>query len=104
TEPVTVLSGGVGGVKLVEGLAELLPAEALTVVCNTGDDLELWGLHVSPDVDTVMYTLSGLADRDRGWGLESETFEALQLLGRYGEPTWFQLGDRDLATHVLRTS
>src|SRR5207245_5362527 len=74
-----------------------------TAVCNTGDDLELWGLHVSPDVDTVVYTLAGLADRDRGWGLESETFQALELLRRYGEPTWFQLGDRDLATHMLRT-
>lgn len=102
--PVAVLSGGIGGAKLVEGLAELLPSAALSVVCNTGDDLERWGLHISPDVDTVMYTLSGLADRDRGWGLESETFQFLELMQRYGEPGWFMLGDRDLATHVLRTN
>jgi LPPG:FO 2-phospho-L-lactate transferase len=100
---VTVLSGGIGGVKLVEGAHELLPGDSLSVVCNTGDDLELWGLHVSPDADTVMYTLAGLADRDRGWGLEGETFQALDLLRRYREETWFQLGDRDLATHILRS-
>jgi LPPG:FO 2-phospho-L-lactate transferase len=102
-ERVVVLSGGIGGVKLVEGLQELLPAEALSVVCNTGDDQEFWGLHVSPDVDTVLYTLAGLINRDQGWGLDSESFQALELLERYGEPTWFKLGDRDLATHILRT-
>ncbi len=102
-QQVTVLCGGIGGVKLVEGLSELLPVDSLSVICNTGDDLEMWGLHVSPDVDTVMYTLSGLADRDRGWGLEGETWQARDLLTRYGEQTWFQLGDRDLATHILRT-
>ena len=102
-ERVTVLSGGIGGVKLVEGLQELLAPEALSVICNTGDDQEFWGLHVSPDVDTVLYTLSGLINRDQGWGLDSESFQALELLERYGEPTWFKLGDRDLATHILRT-
>lgn len=102
-ERVVVLSGGIGGVKLVEGLQELLPAEALSVVCNTGDDQEFWGMHVSPDVDTVLYTLAGLINRDQGWGLDSESFQALELLERYGEPTWFKIGDRDLATHVLRT-
>jgi LPPG:FO 2-phospho-L-lactate transferase len=102
-ERVTVLSGGVGGVKLVEGLRELLAPDALSVICNTGDDQEFWGLHVSPDVDTVLYTLSGLINRDQGWGLDSESFQALELLERYGEPTWFKLGDRDLATHILRT-
>jgi LPPG:FO 2-phospho-L-lactate transferase len=102
-ERVTVLSGGIGGVKLVEGLQELLPPDALSVICNTGDDQEFWGLHVSPDVDTVLYTLAGLINRDQGWGLDSESFQALELLERYGEPTWFKLGDRDLATHVLRT-
>lgn len=100
---VAVLSGGVGGVKLVEGLAEILPAGDLSVICNTGDDLDLWGLHVSPDVDTVLYTLSGLVHRDQGWGVDSESFQALELMARYGEPTWFLLGDRDLATHVVRT-
>ena len=102
-ESVAVLSGGIGGVKLVEGLQELLPPAALSVICNTGDDQEFWGLHVSPDVDTVLYTLSGLINRDLGWGLDSESFQALDLLERYGEPTWFKLGDRDLATHILRT-
>ena len=98
-----VLSGGVGGVKLVEGLAELLPPDALSIVCNTGDDLEMWGLHVSPDVDTVLYTLSGLVNRDQGWGVDSDSYQALELVARYGEPTWFLLGDRDLATHMVRT-
>jgi LPPG:FO 2-phospho-L-lactate transferase len=102
-ERVTVLSGGIGGVKLVEGLQELLDPDVLSVICNTGDDQEFWGLHVSPDVDTVLYTLSGLINRDQGWGLDSESFQALELLERYGEPTWFKLGDRDLATHILRT-
>ncbi|MEA2646374.1 MAG: 2-phospho-L-lactate transferase [Chloroflexota bacterium] len=101
---MAALSGGIGGVKLVEGLHELVPGDRLTAICNTGDDLELWGLHVCPDVDTVMYTLAGLADRDRGWGLEGETWQGLDLLKRYGEEGWFQLGDRDLATHVLRSS
>jgi LPPG:FO 2-phospho-L-lactate transferase len=102
-ERVTVLSGGIGGVKLVEGLQELLSPETFSVVCNTGDDQEFWGMHVSPDVDTVLYTLAGLINREQGWGLDSESFQALELLQRYGEPTWFKLGDRDLATHVLRT-
>jgi LPPG:FO 2-phospho-L-lactate transferase len=101
---VAVLCGGIGGVKLVEGMHELLPGENLSVLCNTGDDLEVWGLHVSPDVDTVMYTLSGLADRDRGWGLEGESWQSKDLMERYGEETWFQLGDRDLATHILRSN
>lgn len=100
---VTVLSGGVGGVKLVEGLTELLPAEAITVVCNTGDDMELWGLHISPDVDTVLYTLSGVVNRNQGWGVDSDSYEALEMMKRYGEPGWFLLGDRDIATHLLRT-
>ncbi|MFN2464550.1 MAG: 2-phospho-L-lactate transferase [Candidatus Dormibacteria bacterium] len=100
---VAVLSGGVGGVKLVEGLTELLPGDAITVVCNTGDDMELWGLHISPDVDTVLYTLSGLVNRDQGWGVDSDTYETLEMMKRYEEPAWFLLGDRDLATHILRT-
>lgn len=99
----TVLTGGVGGVKLVEGLAELLPGDTLSVICNTGDDLEMWGLHISPDIDTVLYTLSGLVNRDQGWGVDSESFQAMELMRRYGEPAWFLLGDRDLATHLVRT-
>lgn len=101
---LAVLSGGIGGVKLVEGLTELLPGDQLTVICNTGDDLEMWGLHVSPDVDTVLYTLSGLVNRDQGWGVDSDSYQALEMLQRYSEPGWFLLGDRDIGTHLLRTS
>ncbi|HEY8740206.1 MAG TPA: 2-phospho-L-lactate transferase [Candidatus Dormibacteraeota bacterium] len=100
---LAVLSGGIGGVKLVEGLRELLPADAMTVICNTGDDLEMWGLHISPDVDTVLYTLSGLVNRDQGWGVDSDSYQALEMLQRYGEPGWFLLGDRDIGTHLLRS-
>lgn len=101
---ITVLCGGVGGVKLVAGLAAVLPDPSrLSVVVNTADDCTCWGLHVSPDVDTVLYTLSGLANREQGWGIEGETWNALELLGRYGLPTWFRIGDRDLATHLART-
>jgi LPPG:FO 2-phospho-L-lactate transferase len=99
----TVLSGGVGGAKLVEGMAELLPGDALSVICNTGDDMEMWGLHISPDVDTILYTLSGLVNREQGWGVDSESFQAMELMRRYDEPAWFLLGDRDLATHLVRS-
>lgn len=100
---ILALSGGVGGAKLVQGLAAHLPAEQLAVVVNTADDFEHLGLYIAPDVDTVMYTLAGLASKERGWGLASETWNALHMLDRYGAETWFQLGDRDLATHILRT-
>jgi LPPG:FO 2-phospho-L-lactate transferase len=101
---ITVLCGGVGGVKLVDGLASVLaePSE-LTVVVNTADDWEHLGLAISPDVDTVLYTLAGLASTERGWGIDGDTWTALEMLGRYGLPTWFRLGDRDLATHLART-
>jgi LPPG:FO 2-phospho-L-lactate transferase len=99
---VVLLAGGVGGAKLADGLHVVL-GDALTVVVNTADDVELHGLLVMPDHDTVMYTLAGLANREWGWGLAGETFAASEMLGRYGEPTWFRLGDRDLATHVART-
>jgi len=101
---ITVLCGGVGGAKLVEGLAAVLPDPShLSVVVNTADDCECWGLRVSPDVDTVLYTLAGLASREHGWGVEGDTWGAIEMLGRYGLPTWFRIGDRDLATHVART-
>src|ERR1700682_736441 len=99
---VLALAGGVGGAKLAAGLAQIL-GERLTILVNTGDDFTHLGLHVSPDLDTVMYTLSGLADEERGWGLAEETFAGLAMLRRYGGPDWFALGDRDLATHLLRT-
>jgi LPPG:FO 2-phospho-L-lactate transferase len=103
-EPASVvaLAGGVGGAKLAHGLQSHL-GDRLTVVVNTADDTERHGLLVMPDHDTVMYTLAGLANRDQGWGLEGETFAAAGMLERYGEETWFRLGDRDLATHVTRT-
>ena len=101
---VLTLAGGVGGAKLASGLeASLTPGE-LTVVVNTADDFDLWGLHICPDLDTVMYTLAGVANPETGWGLDGETFAALDMLAGYGEDTWFKLGDRDLATHVLRTA
>ena len=100
---VVALSGGVGGARFLDGLARALPEGALTAVVNTGDDFVHLGLHVSPDLDTVMYTLAGLSDEARGWGLADETFSALALVKRYGGPDWFALGDRDLATHLLRT-
>jgi LPPG:FO 2-phospho-L-lactate transferase len=100
---VVALAGGVGGAKLAAGLQDVLPAGDLTVVVNTADDFDLWGLHICPDLDTVMYTLAGIANPETGWGIVDESFETLNMLGRYGEDTWFKLGDRDLATHVLRT-
>jgi LPPG:FO 2-phospho-L-lactate transferase len=102
---ITVLCGGVGGAKLVDGLAAVLPdPSALTVIVNTADDWDLWGLHICPDVDTVLYTLAGIASPDRGWGVDGDTWAALEMLGRYRLPTWFRVGDRDLATHVARTA
>jgi LPPG:FO 2-phospho-L-lactate transferase len=100
---VVALAGGVGGAKLAHGLQALLD-DRLTVVVNTGDDLERHGLLVMPDHDTVMYTLAGLANREWGWGIAGETFASAEMLERLGEPTWFRLGDRDLAVHVTRTA
>jgi LPPG:FO 2-phospho-L-lactate transferase len=100
---VVALAGGVGGAKLAAGLQDALPAGDLTVVVNTADDFDLWGLHICPDLDTVMYTLAGIANPETGWGISGESFETLNMLERYGEDTWFKLGDRDLATHTLRT-
>ena len=97
------LAGGVGGAKLVLGLTRLLSPEQLTIVVNTGDDETFHGLHVSPDLDTMLYTLAGISNPDTGWGLAGESFRALEMLTRYGAETWFNLGDRDLATHIRRT-
>lgn len=101
---ITALCGGVGGSKFVLGLYRVLPPDTLTVIVNTADDLTMWGLEVSPDLDTAMYTLSGLAQPDLGWGINGDTVNALDALGRYGMPTWFRVGDRDLATHIFRTA
>lgn len=98
------LSGGVGGAKLALGLCCRLEPEDLLLVANTGDDFEHLGLHISPDIDTLVYTLAGLNDTERGWGRENETWECMDSLNRLGAPTWFRLGDRDLATHLWRTA
>ena len=101
--PVALLAGGVGGAKLAHGLQAHVGSR-LVVIVNTADDVERHGLLVSPDHDTVMYTLAGIANREWGWGIEGETFGAAGMLERYGEEAWFRLGDRDLATHVVRTA
>lgn len=101
---VLLLAGGVGGAKLAHGFALLGLADRLTVIVNTADDFELFGLSISPDLDTVLYTLAGIANPQSGWGIVGDTANTLSMLGRYGEPTWFWLGDRDLATHILRTA
>lgn len=110
---VTVLAGGVGAARFLRGLLAAMPAEGVTAVVNTGDDVELHGLSISPDLDTVVYTLADAIDPERGWGLAGETWHAMGSLGRYAEvrpatstaaPTWFNLGDRDLATHFYRTA
>jgi LPPG:FO 2-phospho-L-lactate transferase len=100
---VVLLAGGTGGTKLAHGFTQVVPATDLTVIANVADDLELHGLHVSPDLDALLYTLSGLIDADRGWGLRGDTYTALEAFGRLGAPTWFRIGDGDLATHVERT-
>jgi LPPG:FO 2-phospho-L-lactate transferase len=100
---VVVLSGGVGGAKLVDGMARALPSGNVTAIVNTGDDFDLFGLHVSPDLDTVCYTLAGMSNPDTGWGRKDETWHVLGMLREMGAPTWFALGDRDLATHLDRT-
>jgi LPPG:FO 2-phospho-L-lactate transferase len=100
---VVALAGGVGGAKLAAGLEAALPPGDLSVVVNTADDFDLWSLRICPDLDTVMYTLAGLANPKTGWGIRDESFAALAMISAYGEEAWFRLGDRDLATHVLRT-
>ncbi len=98
-----VVCGGVGAARLLNGLVEEVPAPELTAVVNVGDDMVLHGLHISPDLDTVVYTVSGQVSRERGWGLEGETWQAMEMVGRYGGADWFSLGDRDLGTHLFRT-
>ncbi len=101
---IVALAGGVGAARFLEGLAGVVDPASLFVIVNTGDDALIHGLHISPDLDTVTYTLAGLAHRERGWGLEGDSFRCLQALERLGGETWFQLGDRDLATHLYRTA
>ena len=101
--PVMALAGGVGGAKLALGLCAVLEPDQLSIVVNTGDDEEFHGLHVSPDVDTVMYTLAGISNAEMGWGIQDESFRTLERLREYGADAWFNLGDLDLATHIRRT-
>ncbi len=100
---IVALAGGVGGAKLADGLAQSLPPENLTIIVNTGDDFEHLGLKICPDLDTVCYTLAGLANPVTGWGLAGETWNALEGIGTLGGPGWFRVGDRDLGTHLERT-
>jgi LPPG:FO 2-phospho-L-lactate transferase len=100
---VTVVCGGVGAARLLSGVMRVVPAAGITAVANVGDDLELHGLHISPDLDTITYTTAGAVSQERGWGLEGESWQAMGMLGRYGGADWFSLGDRDLGTHLYRT-
>jgi len=101
---LVLLTGGTGGAKFIHGLSRVVNPKDLVIVCNTGDDFILHGLKISPDLDTVMYTLAGLSDAEKGWGVRGDTFRLLQQLEKYGAETWFKLGDIDLATHIARTA
>jgi len=103
TPAVTVVAGGVGAARLLGGLVQVVDPSTIAAVVNTGDDLVLHGLSISPDLDTITYTLADAVDPERGWGLRGETWQAMDALGRYGGVTWFNLGDRDLGTHLYRT-
>jgi LPPG:FO 2-phospho-L-lactate transferase len=100
---ITALAGGVGAARFLQGLVQIVPEKEVAVIVNTGDDIELYGLHISPDLDIVMYTLAGIVDEEKGWGIRGDTFHGLETLRKYGHETWFNLGDRDLATHIYRT-
>ena len=100
---IVVLTGGTGGAKFVDGLRQVVSAKELTIIVNTGDDLEWWGLYMSPDLDSITYVLAGLLSKERGWGVKGDTFFCLQAMGDLGEPIWFHVGDRDLAVHLLRS-
>ena len=100
---LVALTGGTGGAKLIQGLSLEVNAEDLVVVCNTADDFVMHGLHISPDLDTITYTLAGLSDTTKGWGIKDDTFVVLEWLERYGGASWFKLGDRDMALHITRS-
>src|SRR6266496_4820518 len=100
---IVVLAGGVGGARFVQALTEVVPPSGVTVIANVGDDLEVHGLHVSPDLDTLLYTLADLGDEERGWGRADETWNALAAASAFGGEDWFRLGDRDLGLHLVRT-
>ncbi|MEM3028083.1 MAG: 2-phospho-L-lactate transferase [Candidatus Bathyarchaeia archaeon] len=100
---LVALAGGVGAARFLQGLVAIFPPENLIIIGNTGDDIEIYGLYVSPDLDIITYTLAGLVDEAKGWGIKDDTFNFLDMLTRYGYETWFKIGDRDLATHLHRT-
>ena len=100
---IVVLTGGTGGAKFVDGLRQVLAPEKFTLIVNTGDDHRWWGLYISPDIDSITYVLAGMLSPERGWGVRGDTFHCLQAMKKLSEPTWFSVGDRDLATHLLRT-
>ena len=100
---VTVLSGGVGGARFLRGLVDVVDPAELTVIGNVGDDLEILGLHVSPDLDSILYALAGLSDEERGWGRADESWQALESTVSFGGAGWFRLGDRDIGLHLVRT-
>ena len=100
---IVVLTGGTGGAKFIDGLRQVIPPEEITLIVNTGDDLEWWGLYVSPDLDSITYVLAGLLSKERGWGVKGDTFYCLQAMGELGQPIWFHVADRDLAVHLLRS-
>lgn len=100
---ITVLTGGTGGAKFVDGLRQVINPEDLTIIVNTGDDMVWWGLYVSPDIDSITYMLAGKLSPERGWGVKGDTFHCLRMMGQMGEPIWFHAGDRDLAMHILRS-
>ena len=101
---ITGLAGGVGAARFLTGLVKLVDEKKLSIIVNTGDDIELFGLHVSPDIDIVAYTLAGIVDEAKGWGVKGDTFQCLDALRTLGQECWFTLGDRDLATHIFRTA
>ena len=100
---ITTLAGGVGAARFLKGLVHAVSPEEIVTIVNTGDDIEFYGLHISPDVDIVTYTLAGVVDEGKGWGIRGDTFNCLNMLRKYGYETWFMLGDKDLATHIHRT-
>jgi LPPG:FO 2-phospho-L-lactate transferase len=101
---IVVLAGGVGAARFLQGLIRIRHQEEITVISNTGDDFQFYGLHISPDIDIVMYTLAGMVDEEKGWGFREDTFHCQETLSKLGLESWFKLGDRDLATHIYRTN
>jgi len=101
---ITALAGGVGAARFLTGLVKLVKEEDVSVIVNTGDDIDMFGLHISPDIDIVAYTLAGIVDEEKGWGIKGDTFQCLEMIKKLGLETWFNLGDKDFATHIFRTN